>query len=1038
MGKRNFEWEQATVWDGFFTQDKPGGVTQRVDPETVFARLQAEGFLLDSVSYLVNRLANSRDVLWSLDSTGEKLESTLFQVSGLGAQLVPVETDFDWAGTSTLGGRGVSPGRVYIDGVDTKVWAVQEARGDLLKSTDNWKTSVRDSSLYTYLGGYGVTFPVVKFLHMDGVSLDAWVCGSDTGLIYAAYHVPENYNADGTLKVSAWFVIYPPYLVADIGTDGHVSCMVGNHGAIMRTTDWLTFSVVYSGAAVLGGVDTDRYGNWIAVERDTGRVLRSTDNGATWSFPTIYLDDVAVANLPPTGSVTAGNGIWLASGNSAYEYSEDGIHWYSGTNTLGSFYGCGFDGSRFYASEPNTANPYRLFQLLVSEVPFQRHLSALKGATIKGDTWLVDLPSVSVLSTDENGRLQDGEGALFTVLDGRFVDLTSAQTVHGVKDFVDGAGADFLSVQQFVAFGTNPDGAPHLAGRTYWDSVDHTLATDLPNGVTLQHGQELHLLGRNVSGGTLTNGTVVYCNGSQGFRATIDKAEADVAAHSMALAVLTQDVANNGLGFGTAFGLVRDLDTSAFSEGAVLYLSSTAGQLTATRPAAPNVGVRVALCVRSHPSAGMLFVSIDRFPTLSELSDTLISSPSAGQVLTYDGTKWVNAAAWTYTLPVASATVLGGIKIGAGLSIDGDGVVSALATPYTLPEATTTTLGGVKVGRGLQVAAGVLTDNDSYTFRSDNAGAAGAGKWTKVLSFSDPGNNDYIAFRLQVTTSYTAQVFGVWKIDIEPRQGAVTPTPSVRMLESDGAAADDVVVVVVSDYPTAPCVYEVWTKAKANNVETGWTVRDLFMVGGAVPPSVTYYDVTPWVSSYTAGTATAGVDARPSPTAAASYSLTMDPTACAANVQLRAGSSTQWSAHATLFVPVGNQAIVQNQTKLAIICPQPVSGASYILAIYKWPATGSTCTLVAASSVQTMPEPSSWLEATISTASTTLVGGDRYFAVILWNGNGALVAGLSGPYLNVQPYIAWGRANMGVLSAAPATISPENELQEHFFLRVRT
>lgn len=43
--KRNFEWPQATIWDGFFTQDKSGGVTQRVDPATVFARLLTEGFL---------------------------------------------------------------------------------------------------------------------------------------------------------------------------------------------------------------------------------------------------------------------------------------------------------------------------------------------------------------------------------------------------------------------------------------------------------------------------------------------------------------------------------------------------------------------------------------------------------------------------------------------------------------------------------------------------------------------------------------------------------------------------------------------------------------------------------------------------------------------------------------------------------------------------------------------------------------------------------------------------------------------------------
>ena len=42
--KRNYEWPQASAWDGYFTQDKVGGTTQRVDPSLVFDRLRAEGF----------------------------------------------------------------------------------------------------------------------------------------------------------------------------------------------------------------------------------------------------------------------------------------------------------------------------------------------------------------------------------------------------------------------------------------------------------------------------------------------------------------------------------------------------------------------------------------------------------------------------------------------------------------------------------------------------------------------------------------------------------------------------------------------------------------------------------------------------------------------------------------------------------------------------------------------------------------------------------------------------------------------------------
>lgn len=51
--KRNYEWPQASVWEGYFTQDKPGGTTQRVDPSLVFDRLRAEGFLVNLVPLII-------------------------------------------------------------------------------------------------------------------------------------------------------------------------------------------------------------------------------------------------------------------------------------------------------------------------------------------------------------------------------------------------------------------------------------------------------------------------------------------------------------------------------------------------------------------------------------------------------------------------------------------------------------------------------------------------------------------------------------------------------------------------------------------------------------------------------------------------------------------------------------------------------------------------------------------------------------------------------------------------------------------------
>lgn len=167
------------------------------------------------------------------------------------------------------------------------------------------------------------------------------------------------------------------------------------------------------------------------------------------------------------------------------------------------------------------------------------------------------------------------------------------------------------------------------------------------------------------------------------------------------------------------------------------------------------------------------------------------------------------------------------------------------------------------------------------------------------------------------------------------------------------------------------------------------------------------------------------------------YQPTLPLPSCTSNVALANGSTSQWTAHGTILAPTGDMALVQNFSKLAVVCPQPVNGASFILAIYAWPSSGSTMTLVASSGVNTMPSTQSWLDVVMTSASVTLTGGEKYFAVVLWNGNGAQVAGVVGSALNVQPYIAFTTSNLGTLTAAPATLTPESESLLRFFLRLR-
>jgi len=63
---------------------------------------------------------------------------------------------------------------------------------------------------------------------------------------------------------------------------------------------------------------------------------------------------------------------------------------------------------------------------------------------------------------------------------------------------------------------------------------------------------------------------------------------------------------------------------------------------------------------------------------LSNLSDVTFTTPTSGQVLKYNGAKWVNGTGGEiYTLNTATGSVLGGVKIGTGISITGDGTISA-------------------------------------------------------------------------------------------------------------------------------------------------------------------------------------------------------------------------------------------------------------------------------------------------------------------------------------------------------------------------
>lgn len=197
-----------------------------------------------------------------------------------------------------------------------------------------------------------------------------------------------------------------------------------------------------------------------------------------------------------------------------------------------------------------------------------------------------------------------------------------------------------------VSFNTAPTSAPTTAGSMFWDSGDGTPSVVLNANTSLQLGQESVARVYNGTGVTINKGQVVAVSGAQGQRPSVVLADADSEALSApTLGIAAEAIANGTEGFVCTFGLVRGLDTSAFTAGAPIYLSSTAGAFTATKPVAPQHIVALGWVVKINASSGEVFVNINNGWELDELHNVLITSAASGNTLIYDATAgvWKNA-----------------------------------------------------------------------------------------------------------------------------------------------------------------------------------------------------------------------------------------------------------------------------------------------------------------------------------------------------------------------------------------------------------
>lgn len=209
-------------------------------------------------------------------------------------------------------------------------------------------------------------------------------------------------------------------------------------------------------------------------------------------------------------------------------------------------------------------------------------------------------------------------------------------------------GFDHISNLDYAQFDTTNTVAPTTPGRMAWNIADGTMDIKLNDGVTLQVGQESNAMCANYTGAPIPEGAAVHIAGAQGNRLKVALASASsesLSANTLGIVTQTGGIAHGSSGYVTTQGMVRQLNlpTASFAEGDILWLGTTPGTWSRTRPEAPAHGVQVGYVVKaSNGTSGEIYVHVQNGYELNELHSVNITDPQEGDILKFRSGVWVN------------------------------------------------------------------------------------------------------------------------------------------------------------------------------------------------------------------------------------------------------------------------------------------------------------------------------------------------------------------------------------------------------------
>ena len=382
-------------------------------------------------------------------------------------------------------------------------------------------------------------------------------------------------------------------------------------------------------------------------------------------------------------------------------------------------------------------------------------------------------------------------------------DGTTGKLIQNSAVTIDDAG-NIVSPDSVQFSGTVPATQP--VGTLWFDSSNDSLNLQ-QNNIVQQIGEEIFIYGR--ASNDIIDGQVIAVSGAYGTTGfvTFEPAPIGTTDPTHIIGLATEPIAKNSFGRITAFGIVHGLSTSpGFADGDALWYDPTVvGGYTKTQPSAPNIKVQIGVVTKAAGGTnGSIQVKVFNGPTINDIANIQVATPTGGQLLTYNATGgyWKNTSLTAGTAITVTPAAGGGITITNSapdqvVVLTGAGTTTVTGTypNFTITSndqyvGTVTSVSGTGTVNGITLT-GTVTSSGSLTLGGTLSNVSLTTQVTGTLPIANGGTNATSA------GAAVANLFGFTSTATAGGSTTLTNTSTVFQLFT-GTANQTIVLPVVS------------------------------------------------------------------------------------------------------------------------------------------------------------------------------------------------------------------------------------------------